>query len=117
MGVLFTLPFGCLEVFLQSTVTGPNSEKNHESSDHEECLEFQLLVFKLFQSQFVDEDEAVGKSHRDSSKNLEPVRGSTACCCFEDVSQSSKISVLFMSAMRSCDFLLNSLISFVWLKS
>ena len=38
-------------------------------------------------------------------------------CCFEDVSQSSKISVLFMSAMRSCDSLLNSLISFVCLKS
>ena len=29
-------------------------------------------------------------------------------CCFEDVSQSSKISVLFMSAMRSFDSLLNS---------
>ena len=38
-------------------------------------------------------------------------------CCFEDVSQSSKISVLFMSAMRFCDSLLNSLISFVCLKS
>ena len=36
---------------------------------------------------------------------------------FEDVSQSSKISVIFMSAMRSCDSLLNSLISFVCLKS
>ena len=38
-------------------------------------------------------------------------------CCFEDVSQSSKISVLLMSAMRSCDSLLNSFISFVCLKS
>ena len=38
-------------------------------------------------------------------------------CCFEDVSQSLKISVLFMSAMRSCDSLLNSLILFVCLKS
>ena len=63
MGVLFTLPVGCLEVLLQSTETGPNSEKKfHESSDHEECLEFQRLVFQLFRSQFVDEDEAVGRS-------------------------------------------------------
>ena len=28
-------------------------------------------------------------------------------CCFEDASQSSKISVLFMSAMKSCDSWLN----------
>ena len=34
-----------------------------------------------------------------------------------DVTQSSKIFVLFMSTMRSCDSLLNSLISFVCLKS
>ena len=38
-------------------------------------------------------------------------------CCFEDVSQSSNISVLFMSAISSCDFSLNMLISFVCLKS
>ena len=38
-------------------------------------------------------------------------------CCFDDASQSSKISVLLMSAMRSCDSLLNSLISFLCLKS
>ena len=38
----------------------------HQSSDHEECLEFQLLVFQLFRSQFVDEDEAVGISPRDT---------------------------------------------------
>ena len=67
-------PDGCLEVFLQSTETGPNSEKFHESSDHEECLEFQLLVFQMLRSQFVDEDEAVGRSPR----NLQPVRRSTA---------------------------------------
>ena len=34
-------------------------------------------------------------------------------CCFEDVSQSSKISVLFMSAINSFDFSLNLLISFL----
>ena len=34
-------------------------------------------------------------------------------CCFEDVSQSSKISVLFMSAINSFDFSRNVLISFV----
>ena len=66
VGVLFRLFVGCLEGFLQSTETGPNSEKNHESSDHEECLEFQLLVFQLFRSQCDDDDEAVGKFHRDS---------------------------------------------------
>ena len=53
-------------------------EKIHDSLDHEECLEFQLLVFHLFRSQFVDEDEAVGKFPRDSFWNLQPVRGSTA---------------------------------------
>ena len=67
VGVLFTHRVGCLEVFLQATETGPNSENYcHESSDHEECLDFPLLVFQLVRSQFVDEDEAVGKSHRDS---------------------------------------------------
>ena len=53
---------------LQSTEMGPNSENFffHESSDHEECLEFLLFGFQLFRSPFVDEDEAVGKFHRDS---------------------------------------------------
>ena len=39
VGVLFTPPVGCLEVFLQATEAGPNAEKNflHKSSDLEEC--------------------------------------------------------------------------------
>ena len=37
--------------------TGPNSEKNHEWPDREECQEFQLLVVQLLRSQFVDEDD------------------------------------------------------------
>ena len=62
MGVLFTLTVGSLEVFLRSNEAGRNSGKNvHESSDHEECLEFQLLVFQWVRSQFVDDDEAVGE--------------------------------------------------------
>ena len=38
-------------------------------------------------------------------------------CCLEEFSQSSKISVLFKSAIKSCDSLLNLLIFCVWLKS
>ena len=38
-------------------------------------------------------------------------------CCLEEFSQKSKISVLFMSAIKSCDSLLNLLIFCVWLKS
>ena len=38
-------------------------------------------------------------------------------CCSEEFSQSSKISVLCKSAIKSCDALLNLLIFCVWLKS
>ena len=37
--------------------------------------------------------------------------------CLEEFSQSSKISVLFKLAIKSCDSLLNLLIFCVWLKS
>ena len=44
----------------QPKLAGPNSEKNHELSDREECQKFQLLVVQLLGSQFVDEDEGDG---------------------------------------------------------
>ena len=63
--VVFCLhfPVGCLEVFLQSTETGPDSEiffTNRQTMKN--AWNSQVLVFQLFRSQCVDEDEAVGRS-------------------------------------------------------
>ena len=83
----------------------PTLRKNHQSSDHDECLEFPLLVFQLFRSQFVDEDEAVGRSPRDSLEDLQPVRGSTAqffssihtdACTFRCLTCCLRGTVLFL---------------------
>ena len=76
--VLFTLSVGCLEVFSSQPNLVLTLRKIHESSDLEECLEFQLLVFQLVRSQFDEDDEAVGKSLQNSLWNRQPARGSTA---------------------------------------
>ena len=90
---------GCLEVFLQATETGPNSEKCfHESSDHEECLEFQLLVFQLFRSQFVDEDDAVCRFPRRPS--VEPPTSARVDC-----------TVIFFNSVKRLSFSLSYLLA------
>ena len=79
--------------------------KNQGLSEHEECLEFHLLVVQLFRSQFVDEDEAVCMSPCHSLQNLQPVRGSTAQSYSSTPSNAFSLSYL-LTARNGSVFLL-----------
>ena len=71
-------PVGCLEVFLQSTETSPNSEKFSQIVGPWRMLRIPTARLPNVRSQFDDDDEAVGRFPRDSLKNLQPLWGSTA---------------------------------------
>ena len=77
---------GCTVHLFRRLATCSNSEKNHQLSGLQECLEFQLLVFQWVWSHVDDDNEAVCKLAcdpdefvcrfpRDSLSNLQLVFG------------------------------------------